>query len=196
MIDLFRGKITIKDWAVLGVVTAFMVGLAVLFYLFVAVSQNIKISELKTEINDLENKIKEARNTEKNYDQLQLQAKKMDDLVRMFNERLPEKREVPKLMKQFEQMGDSLGLKTQLTPLPTIIDASKEVIPYQVKARGSFHQIVAFINLLEKDQRYLKISELDIGPEKAGVCEATFVLSTFRFVEQEEETQPTGQTRL
>lgn len=196
MIDLFRGKITITDWMVLGVVVAIMVGLSILFYLFIVGTQNARIAELKTEISDLEKKIREARNTEKNYDKLQLQAKKMDDLVRMFNERLPEKREVPKLMKQFEQMGDSLGLRTQLTPLPTTIDASKEVIPYQVKARGSFHQIVSFINLLEKDQRYLKISELDIGPEKAGVCEAKFVLSTFRFVEQEEETQPTGQTKL
>jgi len=66
------------------------------------------------------------------------------------------------------------------------VDSSKEVIPYQVVAKGSFHQIVAFINLLEKDQRYLKISDLDIGPEKAGICEAKFVLSTFRFVEQED----------
>lgn len=190
MIDLFRGKITIKDWAILGLVIAVIIGLFVVSYLLLFIPQQNRITQTQNDIRELQKKISDAKKTVDNYDKLQNQAKKMDNLVTMFNERLPEKREVPKLMKQFESMGDSLGLRTQLTPLPTTVDASKEVIPYQVVARGSFHQIVAFINLLEKDQRYLKISDLDIGPEKAGVCEAKFVLSTFRFVEQEDtETQ-------
>ncbi|HOK09307.1 MAG TPA: type 4a pilus biogenesis protein PilO [Candidatus Hydrogenedens sp.] len=187
MIDLFRGKITLKDWAVLGIAIAIVIGLSIGAYLFLFIPQQNKITTIQNEIKDLEKKIRDAKETVKNYDKLQNQAKKMDNLVTLFNERLPEKREVPKLMKQFENMGDSLGLKTQLTPLPTTVDASKEVIPYQVVAKGSFHQIVAFINLLEKDQRYLKISDLDIGPEKEGICEAKFVLSTFRFVEQEDK---------
>ncbi len=186
MIDLFRGKITLTDWAVLGLVIVVVIGLFISAYIFLFVPQQNKISQLQNDIRDLQKKIADAKKTVENYDKLQSQAKKMDNLVTMFNERLPEKREVPKLMKQFESMGDSLGLKTQLTPLPTTVDASKEVIPYQVVAKGSFHQIVAFINLLEKDQRYLKISDIDIGPEKAGICEAKFVLSTFRFAEKED----------
>lgn len=186
MIELFRGKITIKDWAIFGLAVVIVIALFITAYLLLFVSQQNKIAQLQIEIRDLQKKINEAKKTVENYDKLQNQAKKMDNLVKLFNERLPEKREVPKLMKQFETMGDSLGLKTQLTPLPTTVDANKEVIPYQVVAKGSFHQIVAFINLLEKDQRYLKVSDLDIGPEKAGVCEAKFVLSTFRFVEQED----------
>ncbi|MCX8065510.1 MAG: type 4a pilus biogenesis protein PilO [Candidatus Hydrogenedentes bacterium] len=194
MIDLFKGKITYKDWIVLGIVCGCLVGVFALSYLVIFIPQQNKISNLKTEIVELQKKIRNARNTEKNYDKLQSQAQKMDNLVKQFNERLPEQREVPKLMKQFESMGDSLGLKTQLTPLPTTTDASKEVIPYQVIARGTFNQIVSFINLLERDKRYLKISDLDIGPEKGGICEAKFTLSTFRFVEKEEEDiEKTGQ---
>lgn len=194
MIDLFRGKVTTTDWIVFGVVCASVVALIILSYLLIFIPQMNKISDLKNQIVDLNKKIRDARNTEKNYDKLQNQAKKMDNLVKLFNERLPEQREVPKLMKQFESMGDTLGLKTQLTPMPTTIDANKEVIPYQVVARGTFYQILSFINLLERDKRYLKISDLDIGPEKAGVCEAKFTLSTFRFVEKEETEQAnTGQ---
>ena len=189
MIDLFKGKVTTRDWIIFGGVCACVVVLILLSYLLIFIPQMNKINELKNEIVELNKKIRDARNTEKNYDKLQNQAKKMDNLVKLFNERLPEQREVPKLMKQFESMGDSLGLRTQLVPLPTTIDASKEVIPYQVVAKGTFNQILSFINLLERDKRYLKISDLDIGPEKGGVCEAKFILSTFRFVEKEVETE-------
>ncbi len=191
MIDLFRGKITPKDWAVFGLVLLVVIALFIGAYLLIFTPQRNKINQIQAEIKDLQKKISDAKKTVENFDKLQNQAKKMDNLVELFKSRLPDKREVPQLMKQLEKMGDSLGLKTQLTPLPSVIDLSKEVIPYQVIAKGSFHQIVAFINLLEKDQRYLKISDLDIGPEKAGICEAKFVLSTFRFIEQEvTETQP------
>lgn len=196
MIDLFKGKITYKDWAFLGGTCLCVVGLLIVSYLIIFMPQQKKISQLQNDIIELQKKIRDAKRTEENYDKLHSQARRMDNLVKQFNERLPEQREVPKLMKQFESMGDSLGLKTQLTPLPTTIDASKEVIPYQVVARGTFHQIVSFINLLERDKRYLKISDLDIGPEKGGICEAKFILSTFRFVEKEEqetETPKTGQ---
>ncbi|HOV33700.1 MAG TPA: type 4a pilus biogenesis protein PilO [Candidatus Hydrogenedens sp.] len=191
MIDLFRGKITPKDWAVFGLVVVVVVALLIGAYLLIFTLQQNKINQIQAEVNNLKKKIAEAKKTVENYDKLQSQAAKMDNLVELFKGRLPDIRQVPQLMKQLESMGDSLGLKTQLTPLPSIIDLSKEVIPYQVVTKGSFHQILAFINLLEKDQRYLKISDLDIGPEKAGICEAKFVLSTFRFIEQEEtETQP------
>jgi Tfp pilus assembly protein PilO len=68
-------------------------------------------------------------------------------------------------------------------------DSSKETIPYKVTARGTFHQIVSFINRLERDDRYLAISDLDIKEEQAGVSEATFTLSTFRFLKSSEAPQ-------
>jgi len=102
MIDLFRGKITIKDWAVFGLVVAVVVGLFIVAYLLLFIPQQNKIAQIQNDIKDLQKKISDAKKTVENYDKLQNQAKKMDNLVKMFNERLPEKREVPKLMKQFD----------------------------------------------------------------------------------------------
>ena len=61
-----------------------------------------------------------------------------------------------------------------------------EVIPYKAITDGQFHQIVSFINMLERDERYLKISDLDIDEEIEGISKATFVLSTFRFLNEPE----------
>ena len=60
-------------------------------------------------------------------------------------------------------------------------DGRKVTIPYDVVARGSFHQIVNFINLLERDDRYLKISDLE-SEKRAGVSEANFTLSAFALI--------------
>lgn len=190
MFDFFKGTVTPKDWAFVGAMLGLVALLCAAFYFLMFMKQQQTLEKLHGEVAEIRAKLNDARNTERNFDQLLAQSKKMDELVKIFNDRLPEKREIPKLMRQFEGLGDELGLRTQLTPLQTLSDANKETIPYQVTARGTFHQIAGFINLLERDKRYLKISELDIGPEEAGVSEAKFTLSTFRFIQTEPETTP------
>ncbi|HQK75497.1 MAG TPA: type 4a pilus biogenesis protein PilO, partial [Candidatus Hydrogenedentes bacterium] len=66
-------------------------------------------------------------------------------------------------------------------------EGAKLTIPYRIVVRGSFHDIAEFINRLERFKRYLKVSELQVGPEKDGVSEAEFTLSTYTFVENDTE---------
>jgi len=184
MIDFFRGKITPKDWAICGgivAVTALLVGL---FWVFVHTQQQEKIAATTKNLNEIKRELQSAREYAKNIDQLREEAQKWEKLIVSFEERLPEEREIPVLLQKFESMGDQVGLRVELSQLPTIQDDRKETIPYKVVARGSFHQISNFINLLERDKRYLKVSDLDIGEEEAGVAEATFTLSTFRFFQK------------
>ncbi len=132
-----------------------------------------------------------AYETQRNLEALRKESEKMVKLVDLFEQRLPEQREIPNLLQKFERRGDDLGLRVGLVALPVTSDARKETIPYEVTALGSFHQIVSFINLLERDERYLKVSDLDIQEEEAGISEATFILSTFRFIQPASETRET-----
>jgi Tfp pilus assembly protein PilO len=59
-----------------------------------------------------------------------------------------------------------------------------------VRAFGDFHQIVGFINRIERYERYLKISDLIINEQKQGVSEAQFKLSTYRFLQKTEAETP------
>ena len=106
----------------------------------------------------------------------------MAQLFDDFQKRLPEEREIPNLLQRFERMGGEIGLRLEMVPMDTKLDRRIETIPFKVKAKGQFHQVVAFINLLESDERYLKVSDIDIGEEKEDVSEAAFILSTFRFL--------------
>ncbi len=79
-------------------------------------------------------------------------------------------------------MANDVGLSHSLKPEAPQRDETKETIPYSVDTFGNFHQTASFINRLERFERYLKISDLKIEEEDAGVSKASFTLSTFRFL--------------
>ena len=186
MLDFFKGTVTSKDWAFVGAVLGVAGLLCAGFYFAIYKGQQVKLAEVAATLEETTQELKAARETNAKFDEFKAEAEKAEKLVLLFEERLPEEREIPRLLEQFEKKGDDLGLSVELTQLPTKTDANKETIPYEIVARGDFHEIVQFINLLERDKRYLKVSNLDIGEEIAGISEANFQLSTFRFIQRTE----------
>lgn len=183
MLDFFRGKVTPIDWAIVAGIVVVALLLFSAFYLLVYGRQEHTLAGIDAELKTIRGQLKLAYDTKANSEQLQKEFDKMKALVDLFQHRLPDEREIPSLLRKFEALGDSLGLRVELSALPSIRDPNKETIPYRVKAWGSFHQIASFINLLERDDRYLKVSDVDIGAEESGVSESTFTLSTFRFLQ-------------
>jgi type IV pilus assembly protein PilO len=192
MLDFFKGTVTPKDWAFVAAILAVAGIIIAALYFFLYQPKVQAVAAQQTDLDAILVELREAREIKSNIETLREEAQKWEELVGLFQQRLPEAREIPSLLQKFEQMGAEIGLRLELSQLPTSRDDNKETIPYRVVARGNFHQVVEFINMLEREQRYLKISDLDIGEEEAGVSEASFTLSTFRFL-QEETTAKTPQ---
>jgi len=185
MFEIFKGKVTPKDWAFNGAIVAGAAVLCAAFYFLVYTPQIQAIADREKELDEVRTELRKVKELAANIDELRDEAQKWQELVQLFEERLPDEREIPHLLQNFERLGDEIGLRLQLSQLPTITDQNKETIPYKVVCRGTFHEIVTFINVLERQQRYLRVSDLDIKEEQAGVSEATFTLSTFRFVQSD-----------
>lgn len=183
MIDFFKGTVTPKDMAIVAGIAAVAATLCALFFFFVYVPQTEKLTAANAKLTQVRAELRRAQEIADNIEQLRKDAAKWQELVDTFENRLPTAREIPRMLQQFESMGIQIGLRLKLEPLPVITDTSKETIPYAVTAQGDFHSIVNFINLLERDERYLKISDLDIQKEEAGISEAKFTMSTFRFIQ-------------
>lgn len=188
MLELFKGTVTARDWAFVGVVLGLTGLLCVGFYFAVYAGQQERLADATRDLEATTRELRDARETRDKFDEFKAEAEKAAQLVQLFEERLPEEREIPRLLEQFERKAKDLGLSVDLTQLPTKTDLNKETIPYEVIARGNFHKIVQFINMLERDKRYLKVSNLDVGEEVAGISEASFHLSTFRFIQRKDET--------
>lgn len=186
MMDFLKGTVTPKDWIAVGIILGITAALCAAFYFVLYAQQKAQLQEIVAADAVVVNDLALARETEKNIDSLRTEAAKMQELTTQFEQRLPESREIPTLLKQFEGFAGEIGLRVELSQLPRITDEKKETIPYNVVAKGNFHQIVSFINRLERFQRYLKISELNIGKEEDGIAQASFTLSTFRFIQPNE----------
>ncbi|HOV72457.1 MAG TPA: type 4a pilus biogenesis protein PilO [Candidatus Hydrogenedentes bacterium] len=186
MMDFLKGTVTPKDWMATGIILAVAAGLCAGYYFVLHARQAAKLQEIEAADAVVVNDLRLARETEKNIDKLRVEAAKMQELTSQFEQRLPESREIPTLLRQFEGFAGEIGLRVELSQLPRVTDEKKETIPYSVVAKGNFHQIVTFINRLERFQRYLKISELNIGKMEEGIAEASFTLSTYRFIQPSE----------
>ncbi len=183
MIDALKGTVTLKDWAFVGAVLCLTLFLVSLFMLFVQSGQEGRLDALAAEIEELEASVQYAQETRDNIEDLREETAKIQTLVDEFERRLPARREIPQLMGEFEALARDVGVDVELAQLSRVRDVRKETIPYNVTAYGDFHQIVTFINRLERFERYLKISDLDISEQLQGICEAEFTLSTYRFLE-------------
>ncbi len=192
MIEFLKGKVTPKDWAINAGIIVFTGLLCIAFVLLVVLPKQRRLDETKSAIEETKASLQRAKKTNENIDQLRKEKEKMQRLVDTFEKRLPTTQEIGSLLRTLESFGAELNLRVALSSMEPQVDLRKETIPYRVQAWGNFHQLVGYINKLERYQRYFKISDLVIKEEKEGVSEASFILSTYRFkLEEEDEEEDT-----
>ena len=182
MMEILKGTVTSKDWIAVGVMLGITAAVVAVFVLFVHKKQTENLDRVRAETKTVRNNLMEAQRQERDIDTLREDTRKINQLVVDFNKRLPSEREIPDLVRQFESMANDVGLSHSLRPEVSVQDDTKETIPYSVATFGNFHQTASFINRLERFERYLKVSDLKIEEEDAGISKASFTLSTFRFL--------------
>ena len=186
MFDSMKGTVTPKDWlavlVMLGVTGAIFAGYAL------GVHGKIKgqIETIDQNIAQKSAALQEAEDKNRNIDDLRQEAEKIQELVAQFEKRLPTKREITSLVGTLESLANSLQLTSTVDPERQTSDGVKETIPFTVTTWGNFHDTLQFINLLEREERYFKISEIVMNEYKEGerVTQTSFRLSTFRFKEK------------
>ena len=194
MKDFLSGTVTPRDWFfTVGIVgTAAVIG--ALFFVFVHQPQIERLTEIQEKDEILVKDLQEARKIAASIDDLRSRMQKIEQLVTVFEERLPSQHELASLLVEFESMASDQGLDVELNSLTPSRDGRKETIPYRIIARGPFHQIMTFINQLERYRRYLKITDLQIEPVKGNYVnsQAEFTLNTYRFIKPEKKPAAAG----
>lgn len=182
MKEFLRGSVTRQDWIAVGGILGATALLCVLFRFFLFADMSTEINRIDDADAALVIKLNTAKALSKNIDKLRAETSKIQQLVDVFEKRLPASAEIPKMLIEFQRIAREIGIQIELTTLPPIETTRKQELPYSIVAKGTFHQIADFINRLERYERYVKISKLDIGEEKEGISTAKFTLSTYRFI--------------
>lgn len=187
MNDFLSGTVTPRDWVFSIGIVGLAAVVAAVFYIFVHQSQMEELSAIQAKDEIVVADLDKAQQIAARIDDLRSNMRKTEALVAQFEERLPSRHELPTLLTKFEQMAYDEGLDIELSSLSRSRDERKETIPYRIIARGQFHQIMSFINSLERFERYLKITDLQIHPvEFDRSNEVEFTMNTYRFLADDE----------
>lgn len=196
-------KTQVKNFVVMSVI-------AIGFLIMAPLSEyGIGIKELRTKVGSEEKLLAQARQ-ELQQEQarieripvLEKELQEREPEIRRYEARLPKDRKVPDLFKdidRFKQQSDlDITVQTRLEP----VDKEDYLeLRIRVEARGDYDSIASFINFLERNQRFAQIKELeiveapganndeDLVPEDLAIHDAVMVVSTFMFVDQEEEPE-------
>jgi type IV pilus assembly protein PilO len=101
---------------------------------------------------------------------------------------LPDKKEIPKLLKTISSVGKEAGLKFQLfRPRTEIPKEFYAEIPVEIKVVGGYHDVAKFFCQVGMLDRIVNITNVVMGnaQEKKGEMELTTscLATTFRFIE-------------
>jgi len=188
MLEFFKGTVTPQDLGYAGAIVSVAALIFVGFYFALYRPQLTEIESAQAGLDKLNAELRLMRNLEKVAEEKNLKAKSelMNKYVAQFEQRLPDEAEIQQLLANFDKLAPEIGLNYYPVSLQRRIDQSKVTIPYRVTCIGNFHEIGLFINEIESDDRYLKVSNLRVGEQEAGVSTATFTLSTYKFIKQDE----------
>jgi len=193
--NFFKDRtITKGDWIIIGS-ALFLLVLVTLVY-FVAISLvRGQVDELRAKVAVEQGKVDEARAVAARKDGLLAEIKMVREKIINFEDQLPTEKEVPRLLNQFQQIAELSGLKYQMITAEPIDEKELYVrIPFKVKVDGTYPVIGEFLRSLEFGNRFIKVEDLNIGPEKKGTSEANFIISTYMFVHKE-KTGESGVTQ-
>lgn len=184
--SFFKNRtMTRGDWVIIGGVLFVLV----LFTLVYFVATNVlrtQIDDVQAQINKKMAEVKDAQAIAARRDELVAELAQVRRKISRFEDKLPTEKEVPKLLSQFQQIAELSGVKYQSITAQPVDEKELYVrLPFKVKVAGPYPVIGEFLRSLEFGNRFIKVEDVVIGPEKKGESEANFVICTFMFINRE-----------
>ncbi len=168
----------------LGIVIA---GIGVGFYYYVVEPKENSIATLQADIVRLDTEIQGLSIKVKHLEELEAANKQLELELARKKERLPPEEEAVMLLKQLSDMGIKLGLDIKSWQPSAPITHSTGLyrrIPVKVEVAGGYHTAALFFDRINKLQRIVNVSNLQMGNPRIEennrvVIQSVFELSAF-----------------
>jgi len=161
------------------------VALVIALFLFqVYFPKTEKISMIRKEIAGLEKRIDQARKKAENLAEFEAEEAEVDAQFKEALKLLPDKKEIPSLLKRIDALGNESDLKFCLfKPEKEIPRGFYFEIPVSIEVSGRYHDVVCFFDKVSNMKRIVNIFDVSIKPEKplSTTLKTTFRAVTYRF---------------
>jgi type IV pilus assembly protein PilO len=142
-----------------------------------------KSSVLQEDIEREKLKLVQIQKTQAQLEKFKQELAEMSEQTKRLEGMLPEKSEMPLLLKTVSNFGQEQGLEFMLfkpgkeNPKDFVVE-----IPIDLNFKGSYHQIEVFFERLRRFPRIINVRQIDLGAleEKTGRINVRCQLTTFR----------------
>jgi len=171
---------------------ALFVILAGIIAYYVVYADTIRMTEgLKTEINELDLKIGQAKRIKENAKLIEEEMLHLKDQLNKLKKILPVQINKPKFFQNIRRFANEQGLEVN------VASASKELVdqeivehPFTFKVRGNFHDLGNFFAKLSNYPRIVNVKGLNISSNTenpAYSLDASFIVSVFTYKQPTDE---------
>lgn len=174
-----------KKLAILGGVLAVIIALFVWRMIWPVYDQydqkTVEYNKLKADLNEKKKAIQDLP-------KFQARLEALTRELTVMKEQLPDKKEIPELLRTISSLGSESGLTFLLfRPRPEVPKEFYSEIPVEMQVEGSYHQVARFFYQVGLLDRIVNVSNVDMGKatEDKGQIQLTTscLATTFRFVE-------------
>lgn len=164
------------------VLVSAMVALLVCSYFFVFAKSNAKRKQLEAEIASKRAALTNLRQATVGIDDLGKKIEELQRAIDFFESKLPQEKEVDKILKEVWQMAEANSLQTKtVKPLKSERGPNYSEQPIQMSLSGDFNGFYSFLLQLEKLPRITRLTHMKLEKidDRDGEMTAQMTLSIF-----------------
>lgn len=147
--------------------------------------------KLEGDLQKLQADLDQKRIIAANRPKLEEEIKALEKQLEVALVKLPEEKEIPKLLTQVNTLGLQSGLEFQLfRPAAPVKKGFYAEVPIDIRVQGEYHTLGAFLDRVSKLERIVNVADLRISPlaaqqQRTGrTITADFKATTFTFLEK------------
>ena len=161
---------------------AVMVGLLGCAYFFVFKKSEQRKVELRAQIEASQTKLNNLQQATIGIDDINRKIEELQKAITFFESKLPQEKEVDKILKEVWQIAESNSLQTKtIKTLRTERAANYSEQPIQMNLSGDFNGFYSFLLQLEKLPRITRVTQMNLTKitNRDGEMQAQLTLSIF-----------------
>jgi type IV pilus assembly protein PilO len=149
---------------------------------FVFTKANKKKQDLLAEIRAKQTALSNLQQATAGIDDLNRKIEELQQAITFFESKLPQEKEVDKILKEVWQMAEANSLQTKtIKTLATQRSPNYSEQPIDLSLQGNFNGFYSFLLQLEKLQRITRVTHMDLQKinDREGEMQAKLTLSIF-----------------
>ena len=174
----------------LGILAGFISLIVLLFVWFLILPEYRSLAQKDQEYNKLKLDLDAKKKVAQDLKKFQAKLEKVKQELALMQAQLPDKKEIPTLLKTISSLGKEAGLTFQLfRPRPEIPKEFYAEIPVEIKVLGGYHEVASFFYQVGMLDRIVNITNVEMGKprEEKGEMQLTTscLATTFMFIEKQ-----------